>query len=312
MIGVCLLWILLFILPFLPAWLELKKKRDAKPLPIDLHNIQDPAYWGQNFRKLARKLAVNKNTNSIFDEAAEQEENAYERLLSLSKDKTDEEKNISSRGELAVILSAKEAIARQKEFTFGKEVWVGESLTIVMPCRVKSLLVEGDFGVKAPFDVAQRLHIEGSARLNCSANLGTSAYVAQELILEAPCQFYRLFAKAIITPGDCAFIDSASFAEPSRYEKQTLKSEETLRLGGREKSIIIEGNLIAEKDIILEGKVWVKGHIFAQGSIFISGGCVIGVAGKTKSVVAQGRITLGKGVKIYGYLHSYEQGSIEV
>jgi cytoskeletal protein CcmA (bactofilin family) len=290
--------------------LELKKKRDAKPLPIDLHNIQDPAYWGQNFRKLASRLGpgANENNHSVF-EAAQQEESPHERLLPLSKDKADEEKEGFGDDQLAVIWGAKEV---KEEFTFNSEVWVKENFTVSAPCRVKSLFVEGDFLAEAPFEVARRLHIEGSARLSCIASLGISAYVAHELILEAPCKFYRLFAKAIVVPGGCAFVDNAPLAEPNRYEKETLKSDKALKLDGREKSIIIEGNLIAEKDIILEGKVWVKGHVFAQGSVFISGGCIIGVAGKTKSVVARNRITLGRGVKIYGYLHSYEQGSIEV
>lgn len=68
------------------------------------------------------------------------------------------------------------------------------------------------------------------------------------------------------------------------------------------------GNIFAEKNILLEKGSFVMGNVFAQGKIEIEDGVMIGLEGRSISVICRDKLTIGKNVVIYGYVSSETEG----
>lgn len=68
------------------------------------------------------------------------------------------------------------------------------------------------------------------------------------------------------------------------------------------------GNIFAENNILLEKGSFVVGNVFAQGNIEIEDDVMVGLEGRSVSVICRNKLFIGENVTIYGYVSSETKG----
>lgn len=279
------LFLIFLFLPFIPSFIELFLKRDAKPIPIDLEYKKDPDYFTKRFIKLLNDALKNLNIQELKETTPTKLELIKETWIVFPGDETLTENTINTPA-----VFTKGAIFLQNH-TFKRELAVLGNTVFKNTCIARALYVKGDCIIEAPVRIARWVHVEGTLIVNSYADLGVSVY-AREIKINGKATFKRAYAQKI----------------------EVLNKNNDANLQGRSgsKVIIVNGNIFRDDDVEIEGNVWIKGNIFSQKSIILKNGVVVGEEGKVKSVVARDKILIKGPFRVYGYLHSEDGVEVSV
>lgn len=303
---VILLFILLMLLPFGASILEVILKKDAKPIHIDLERTKEPDYFGKSFMRILKtaleSLKIDHERTSSYFYAKVPLPKGEEWVGFLTPDLLLEEEVPT----VSVFLSDTHLHVKR---TFKKEVVVLGRLLITEECSMRSLYTQGDCTVKAPTRIVRWLHVEGNLGIDSPADLGQSAYVKGDAVINSSVKFKRLYARKVST---LAYKQrKTGFKEEPINISGTLRVKGSLNIDGTRKSVHIDGDLFSDGKIELQGNVHVKGSVFSQSDVVLKDGVRIGEEGKVKSVVAKGRVLIKGAFEAYGYLHAEGGGVIE-
>ncbi|SNZ11249.1 polymer-forming cytoskeletal protein [Hydrogenobacter hydrogenophilus] len=292
-------FIFLLLLPFLPSILELIFKRDKEPIAIDQQRTKEPDYFGKSFIKLLTTALKDLNIQEI-----EKLKPVYLKLK-LNREEwvgfLNDEGLIESVVDTPVVFT--EDTALLQNHIFKRELAVFGNAVFLNTCAARSLYVKGDCFIEAPVRIVRWVHVEGNLITKSKADLGVSVY-ALEVKIRNRTTFKRAYAKKIDT-SDEPLLDKKNMPEERTINiKGSLGVKGGITIGGKERPVVVNGDLFSDGDVQIEGNVWVKGNVFSQSSITLKNGVVIGLEGKVKSVVARGKIFIKGPFRIYGYLHS--------
>lgn len=300
-----LFFIIISLAPFLPAILELYRKKDIKALSINMDYYRDPSYLGESFVN----ILINSLTNSLHTTHLDNIRNGYYdvNLSSPEKEKIYVFNNSSldyTKVEINYLLVCKNNFTVVENARFYKEIYVNGDFKNHGEVACRSMFVGGNAYLKGKlkFDLLRWLHVNKNLYIESPSHLGINVYCKERLLIKNVVFFNRMFASEISVNNNMELIDD--FADPSIqkivFVKHSLKTNNMVNIKNKNKLIIIDGDVFSEKDINIDGNIWVKGNVFSQGSISLKNGVVIGQRGYVKSVVAREKIQLMDNVKLYG------------
>lgn len=325
--------VLMFFLPFVPGIIELRQKKDAAPLYINMEWTRNPRYFGVSFKtKLRRALENIGDVPGRYDLKISQRE-----TLDIVEDgKTPP--GVVQRN----IFVVKNALYSGPGVTFEKEVYVRDAAHIGERNHLHALAADADVHIQKGTHFLRWLDAEGSIRIEEGCDLGLCATSGKDILLGPGCVFTRLYAPTVMTHGLLRFDEQGDDAllplppesmlerglcevpAESRTFSHIIASKSLLVhdravIQGHVKShegivtgeaVTIVGNVFAEEDVVLGPRTRVLGSVFSQGHIIAREGVTIGAKGKIKSLIGKKGVTLESGVKIYGYVTTEEKGTV--
>jgi len=291
-------------LPFVPSFIELFLKRDAKPIPIDLEYKKDPDYFTKRFINLLNDALKNLNIQEVKEPTPIKIELNKEEWIVFPDDRILTEKTINTP-----IVFTKDTVFLQKH-VFKRELAVLGNVVFLDKCLARALYVKGDCVIEAPVRIARWVHVEGTLIVNSNADLGVSVY-AREIKIRGWATFKRAYAQKIDTLDE-PLIDNKNNKEKVINLQGNFGITGNITIDGEKGSIFVNGNIFCDDDVEIEGDVWIKGDVFSQKSITLKNGVVVGEEDKVKSVVARGEILIEGPFRIYGYLHSEKGVEISI
>lgn len=330
-----ILLVVLFFLPFLPGFREFFIEEDVAPLFIDMDYRKEPRYFGVSFRRL------------LLEKLSGGTVRAGLRSVLLSRQETVEVFDTATIHQgriMSDICFVKRDLRSGSKVLFEKEVYVQGSASIGEFNQLRALACDGEVAVSSGVKLIRWLDAEGSIRVASGSDLGISASSGQKLIIEENCSFKRLYGLPVITGQeheapisehelgpehaivfageaerelshiperglkDCSIIAAKSLTIGEQaWIRGDLKSHGNITAGAE---VTVTGNIFAEGDVHLGPRCRVLGTVFSQGRITFDEGVVVGCNGKIKSVISKKGTTLGRGVKVYGFVLTEGEGII--
>ncbi|MBN1906566.1 MAG: hypothetical protein JW927_15880 [Deltaproteobacteria bacterium] len=331
-------FLLLFLLPFIPGLIEIIKKEDAEPLPIEMDYIRHPRYFAKSFRKILEKATSGFNLGHGIHN------------VKLSKDEPlaiHPSLNIGDGEIINHLLLIKGNFVSGSDVQLNKEVHVTGDVIIGPNNVLQALSIEGNAQISDGVRFRRWLDAEGDIIIKEDCNLGISVSSAKKLLLSENCIFHRLFGRPVIssnplsttinpfetfksqeiTTQQNSFIRKRDkVLPPGTIEINNVVFMRDIRIGygsifegdiksyGRiilEEGVKVYGNIFSEGDIIIGRNARIGGHIFSQTSIHISEGSCISLPEEIKSVIAKKAIHIENNVTIYGYISTEGVGSTQ-
>ncbi|MFN3479041.1 MAG: hypothetical protein ACK415_01535 [Thermodesulfovibrionales bacterium] len=322
---VFLFFLILFLIPFIPAIIELLRPKDASPLFIPMDYSKDPRYFGRSFR-------------NILGNAITADTGAGIREVTLSRNEKVEivnSKRIGKGENVNHILYIIGDLVSENEARFNKEVYVKGNALIGSKNVLRAIACEGGLSLSREVNIVRWADAEGRIEVYDGCDLGINTSSGDELRIGRGCKFKRLYGLPVITYGmsnnnqglctdkgdiscdtrivtkDHMIVPPFSRVEKDLIVKKDLRVKKGCVLIGSIKTygnLIIEGNVNIFGNIFSEGdiEIWegsaVLGDVFSQRIITIKKGVRIGSAGMIKSVIGKKGIVIGQDIMIYGYL----------
>lgn len=312
-----LIFFILILLPFIPAFLELLKPKDASPLFINMDYSKDPRYFGRSFRGVLKK-AITTDTDVGLRE------------VKLSKNEMIEiaqSKNINKGEIYEHILYISGNLITEEKARFSKEIYVKGDATIGYENVLRAIACDGRLSISSGTTIIRWADAEGEVEIHDRCNLGINISSAHKLRIGKDCRFKRLYGIPIMTysnkgnvqaPSDDTHHNNKNFLIISPFTKIgrdiIVKKNLIIKKGcvftGSIKTygnLIFEGdttvfgNIFSEADIEIGEGTTIAGDIFSQGIVTIRRGVRVGDAGKVKSVIGKKGIIIGQNVIIFGY-----------
>ena len=330
-----LVFLVLVIVPLLPAIKELFRPKDEKPLALNMNFSKDYRYFGKSFQKILEQGLGAKPITGPGDYA-----------LTLSKPervRVVESEKAPDRKVTEELLYVLDSLSSGREAQFKKEVYVKG------PCRIgdrnvlRALCSEGDLVIGEGSYVARWIDGDKDVEVKEGCRLGLSVACPGRLAVGRQCTFNRMFGLPIVTyatavpeiPGEVKVRNISDTTMvitrkelifppmtqiPSdivTHQKIVLRqrssskgniksySEIVIEAGSR-----VEGNLFSEKDIVIGTGCTILGHVFSQGHVELGKGVQVGQKGQVKSVIAKKGIRVEGNVTLYGYLMTDGEGKI--
>jgi predicted acyltransferase (DUF342 family) len=330
------MFLLLLVLPFLPAIKELVNSHDAQALSINMDYSRNPRYFGNSFKGILKRALKAKK----FSEGT--------RLLTLSKKENVEivsKAKIPSGVSVDHLMYVTGNLISLENVTLNKEIYVDGKASIGERTTLRALAAEGKVSLSSKTKVIRWVDAEDGFTANRSCDLGWSISSGGRLKIHPNCRFRRLYGMPVQTwnespeketpdtdqsceeIGDAAFISDRDWMiiPPQTKIDKALIFKQNLRIKRNcvldkdvktykklvlEEGVRIKGSVFAENGITTGPSARIFGNIFSQESIHLGKGSKIGRAGTTKSVVARGEIVLDRGVVIYGYVVAGKRGRV--
>lgn len=328
-IGLCmLLFVLMMVLPFVPGWLEMRRKKDIRHLYINGDFVRNPRYFSTSFKQ---KLL---GTGSLSILKEEQE-------VMLSKKE--------------ILIQADKLTAGQKKFenlvffnqqpellpgsVFHKEIYARQNIQFPEETLLRAAACEENCRLGKSSRVIRWIDAERQMEIAENCQLDLSATAGEHLLIASGCRFRRLYAPMIDIQGgasrlqqmmeiagtqdglqrDVNHIEAGQVLGGNVVAKGDFTLHEGAVLVGSlkvygdlllEEGSQIQGNVFGEKRIRLLGGNWIRGSIFSQGRIEAGPGCIFGHADAVESVVARNGIVFSSHTTVYGFVLTEGEGSI--
>lgn len=329
-IGLCmLLFVLMMVLPFVPGWLEMRRKKDIKHLYINGDFVRDPRYFSTSFKK---KLLHGSTRISAVKE--EQEVMLSKKELLIQADKL-----TAGQKKFDHLVFFNRQPELQAGSVFQKEVYARQDIMFPEETLLRAAACEADCRLGKGSKVIRWIDAEKQLDIAENCQLDLSATAGQRLLVGGHCRFRRLYAPVIDIQGGAARLPMGLKAaaaqkilhrDVERIEAgQTLagdviaKGDFTLKAGAvlagnlkvygdllLEDGSQIQGNVFSEKKVRLLGVNWIQGSLFSQGRIEAGPGCIFGHADAVESVVARHGIVFSSRTTVYGFVLTEGEGSI--
>lgn len=324
-----LLFVLLFVLPFLPGIVELIKRTDIAPIGIDSDYVKDPRFFANSFRsKLTAATRENAGIPGIYSIQLSRPE-GLEITMDIDLPELCQKQNL---------LMVNGNLTSAARVTFDKEVFVRGTAELGTMTYLRGLTANGCVYLGKGTRVDRWIDTSDEMMVESLCNLGMSATSNKQMMLSSGCTFRRLYGDPIATTGGgCDDAPKKAFAEKPRQGEEkpvdylskegqedlieerslTIHSETLLRYSVKtygnlrlQGKVTVYGSLFSEGDIEIGNGCRIHGNIFAQGTVILGDQVTIGDKGTRKSVIAKKGLTLGRGIKVYGYMATEGFGKV--
>jgi len=322
---------LLLALPFLPGLRELRQPKDAEPIRIDESFTRDPRFFGNSLREklapfleglpeLPARLAIELRRPETLAVYADLRvpEGAHEDALVV-----------------ALGVAVLERGARLDE------TWIRGDADVGPGAHVRALACDGQATLREGARILRWIDVEGHLLAEAGSDLGLSASAAGAVRLSPGCAFRRIWGRPVFVRGEAV--------RPAPDERLTIEDEVVwgrtrlslppgfhlekdvvalteVRIG---RGAVLSGTIKAHGPIVLGEGVRVRGHlisrkrieigsgarifgnVFAEGDVDIGSGAHVGRKGGTKTVYSGGRVRIGPGAAVLGWLIAERGGHVE-
>lgn len=325
------------VIPFIPGWIELKRPKDADPLPIDMEYTKDPFFFGTRFAGLL-----------LDNLPASDELESREYVIRLSRPETvlvkkESWRNLESRTHVKPLLYVDGGMEVGDKARFDKEVFVSGDVSIGEYAEMQALLCHGSLTLGRGARVRRWLDGRGAKVLiGPDCDLGRNTVSSRLLELGEGVRFIQLYGMPIHTysaplsmhlrtmTGDlreaALVVADQWFSVPRDTQlrcnivcRQNLKLYSGCTVEGDikgyhavelEDDVTVNGNIVAEGDIVIGRACRVTGNLFSQGSIVVNAGSSVGAEGSVRSLVGKRKIELSCDVVVYGFIAAENGGRV--
>lgn len=259
-----------------PAITELRKRRDASPLPTraDDGHVTN---FAAGFRKRLASLAaeIERCTAEHRDGTVEFADHTHA-LLTAGEAVP---KNVSEKVSAIVLCNPSAILSSSTELLC--DLLASGDFTAGAGIILRALLAEGDIWLGERSTICRWLHGEGTVTIGRGSSLYGRLSSAREIRLSKGCRFERVYAP-VVRLGDA--------------ESRALPASVFLK-----RSIVDVklGRLLATGDFHLASGDVLQGHVVASGNVLIDGGSRI-----LGSVKSHGRTEIGPDTEIHGSMVS--------
>jgi len=323
---------------FLPAIVEIIRKKDADPFLIAMDYNRDPRYFGKSFKQILQNAVIGLPAGPQISEV----------MLSKKEDiQITESIYIPDAAQIENLLFVRGDMVTAANVHFTKEVYVAGNSDIGPGNILHVLAADGNMTISEGSTFERWVDTQGNLNVGSNCRMGISASCGGMLYLANACSFRRLYGMPITTGAtrDALEIDpsAAWSAEPSVTPESSFirKSDGTLspdsrinshvvflkdaRIGHHsvvngsikcygdielEENVTIYGNIFADGKITIGKSANISGHVFSQNTILISEHSVISRPGVVKSVIGKKSIRLAPNVTVYGYISTEGEGTV--
>lgn len=329
-IALCmLLFVVMMVLPFVPGWLEMRRKRDIKHLYINGDFVRDPRYFSTSFK---RKLLH--SAGSLAAAHGKKEIMLSKKELLVQADKLS-----AHQTKFDHVVWFKEQPKLQPNCVFQKELYAQKDIALPAGSLLRAAACENNCYLGKESRVIRWIDAEKQLEIAENCRLDLSATAGERLMLGKGCSFRRLYAPVIIIGGGAKELPLPPLEVPETNgvvhrdvdhieSGQTLigdviaKGDFTMQAGAvlvgslkvygkllLAEGAQIQGSVFGEKKVELLGSNWIRGSVFSQGSIEVGSGCTFGRAQVVESVIARHGITFSSSTTIYGFVLTEGEGA---
>jgi hypothetical protein len=285
---------ILFILPLLPALMELRLKRDAQPLDVIQQHGGEIRHFAIGFRKyiadliepLQKCVASGTTANGNMPDGDEY------LLLGRANDAL-----LVSAGSTAAtcesVLAAGIDIVLPDGITFAKEIYAAGEFTSGEKNVFRALLGEKGIHLGRASTVIRWAHAVGTFRAEHDCGLYGRISSDSEIQLESGCAFQRLNAPRIaLGHPDAEAIDVTPETAPNSPSGGRLLVDEDMEIQAGE---IVETNIVARGKLCIGAGAQVLGNVKSSQHMTVEAG--VRVEG---SLISASTMHIGSGCRIVG------------
>ncbi len=340
---IIIIFLLMLILPFIPAFREMIHPKDNKPLLIDQEYTRDPRFLDKH---LLEEL------KPVLEKTGEaQKSQKYKNSIPI--DIVNEFKASDPYNADHVLIVSNDMKAASGS-TFRQPVYVKGKANIGENCNIDILMAENDVTAGRNLNLQKWISSNANIRIGESATLGKKVVCDGVMQIGKGCRFKNLYAMPVSTydvdfnleltkPAAVEYPDGqmpnmTEVSDSNWYvakgfmtippyslvnNSMIVKSDLVLRKGvvvngnikvyGRvtmEKDVRIYGELICNGDIEVGEFSYIRENLFTQSKIIINSGVRIGLPGQNKSIIGKKGISLSKNVIIYGNVMTAGEGVV--
>jgi len=341
LIGLAATW---FMLPLIPALVELHRKSDALPLSVIQQHAGEIRHFADSFRSYIKSL------EPLLRESL----NSRAAVFGTLPDGTDY--LVLGRGDEALRLPLKERdglcplliatnsdLLLPPDITFSKDVYVGGEFQGGAKNRYRAILGEKQVHLSTASRVARWVHAVGAFQADPDCELNGRISSDQQIRLQDSCRFQRLNAPRIeIGDTKAKGVSVNHFGNHSAWPTRRLLHDGNfeipagesfagnlvvrgaLRIGSGAR---VQGSVKGDKEVVLEDGVVVEGSLMCANKMRIGANCDIHgpVIAERKLVIESGTqcgnphqpttvsapwIEVKTGVVIFGTLWAREHGRV--
>jgi hypothetical protein len=289
----------LFLAPLLPAFGELRRKRDARPLEVIQKYSGDIAHFARGFRSYVALLQEPlRQCVETRTTGRGRLKNGEEYVL-LGDDRQAFANAVNVRGSTCRwLIAAGIDVTLPNDLNFAKEVYAAKSVVSGERNSFRAILCDQDIHLRQDGETMRWAHAGGQFRVDARCNLYGRASSDREIVLAKDCTFQRLHAPRIVLGSACC-----EKAESTVVAATEINCEPAALLGRR----LIEGDVEVRpgervgENIVARGRLHIGagarmlGSVKGHKSVVLDGG--VEVAG---SVISSGELRLGPGCQIGG------------
>jgi len=291
----CVMGCILFFLPLIPAFRELRRKSDAEPLVVVQQHAGEIRFFADSFRSYLKSLGPTLEQCSRTGATASgtmpdgTEYIVYgqgDQGLLLPPSKEDQA--------VAAIIASATDLALPWQTTFSRDIYSAGDFFGGEKNNYRAVLAEKDVRLGEHSSVNRWVHAVGEFSADAGCKLFGRASSDRSIRLTTDCTFSRLNAPRIATfdsdsatapaTEDTTYADESSAVlprtlhdgdleiPPGQVLRGNLVVRGKLRVGTGAR---IEGSVKSEKELVLESNVRVEGSLISTSKIVIGADCRI-------------------------------------
>ena len=308
--GLLLVWVLL---PFLPGLNEVRRKTDAKPLPIDHDSEVDIRHPARRFRAFVKNpLATTLDRCRLEgrDESGALEDGTGFLVLAKAGDLHGVSGAQSREGCRQVVFSTR-SLELPPQANFPLELYGEDSVEAGSDSVFRAILAEESIRLGERCTTLRWIHAGGSIRTAPGCRLMGRASADGAMRLASGCRFERLHAPRIEfgspVPPEAPFAEGKALQPYQVLNVAEAKAGRWLIKG----ALYVGARKVVTADLVATGRVEIgegtriEGSIKSHKDMVLSRGAVV-----TGSVVSGRSITLGEGCRIHGPIIAEETVTI--
>ncbi len=338
---------LMFMLPLVPAWVELRRKSDASPLNVVQQHAGEIRHFANSFRSYIKGLEPTMQRCVAAGTAATGTMPDGEEYIVLGRVDEALVLALQQRNATHLVMGADVDLFLPAETRFSKDIYAGGEFIGGVKNNYRAILGEKNVHLGASSRVLRWVHAVGEFAADRGCRLFGRVSSDTFIRLQAECSFLRMNAPRIEI-GCAAIRAGATRPNPSTPARSgSATAERFLHDGDFEiragevisQNIVIRGNLHIRsgaricgsvksvKDIVLEDGVSVEGSLISAGKMRIGPHCAIHgpVIAERKLEIATGvrcgtlekpttvsapHIEVEEGVVVFGTLWAREHGQV--
>ena len=263
----------IFMLPLLPAIVELRLKRDAQPLNVIQQHAGEIRYFANGFRKVAVELqGPLRDCVALGTTAAGKLPDGDEYLLIGRVDKETWTRGGKPLAICRVVVAAGADAALPDGMTFVKEIYAAGQLIGGNGNTYRAILGEKDVRLQRTSKVTRWAHAVGAFRAEHDCDLYGRVSSDREIDLQSDCVFQRLNAPRI-SFGDAA----ADFGQVTSGAPDAV--------AGPQSSSAPAGRTLYDEDLDIPPGAVIPGSIVTRGKLRIGAGARVLGSAKSDSAM---------------------------
>ncbi len=335
---------LMFVLPLLPALVELRRKSDALPLSVVQQNAGEIRYFSDSFRTYIKGLEPTMQGCVMAGTTATGVLPDGEEYVVLGRVDEPLLLALQQRDKTHLVMGADVDLILPAEAIFSKDIYAGGQFIGGVKNNFRAILGEKNVHLGAASRVLRWVHAVGEFTADLGCDLYGRISSDSRIRLRAGCSFRRLNAPRIEIGGVAISSEAPSpqpnlpdaamphrFLHDGDFEVQAgqvvvgdilirgkLRIGSGARICGSVKSVgdaviadgvVVEGSLISAQKMRIGQHCAIHGPVIAEHELAIATGARCGTFEHPTTVSAP-KIEVEEGVAVFGTLWAREQGQV--